>query len=94
MTSCVYGFTWLRDLYRFVFGFYVEDALKGEDEKGGSWEVSMRRRLVQIVARKEITKVKKGEGLSAKGDTAEQSSSKLMMLRLLPSTWHPDGKPL
>ncbi|EXJ87545.1 hypothetical protein A1O3_04505 [Capronia epimyces CBS 606.96] len=32
MTSCVYGFGWLKDLYRFVFGFYVEEALKG----GGS----------------------------------------------------------
>jgi len=31
MTSCVYGFGWLRDLYRYVFGFYVEDALKGEN---------------------------------------------------------------
>ena len=31
MTSCVYGFGWLRDLYRYVFGFYVEEALKGED---------------------------------------------------------------
>ena len=31
MTSCVYGFGWLRDLYRYVFGFYIEEALKGED---------------------------------------------------------------
>ena len=31
MTSCVYGFGWLRDLYRYVFGFYLEDALRGED---------------------------------------------------------------
>ncbi|EXJ61979.1 hypothetical protein A1O7_02411 [Cladophialophora yegresii CBS 114405] len=29
MTSCVYGFGWLRDLYRFVFGYYIEEALKG-----------------------------------------------------------------
>lgn len=38
MTSCVYGFGWLRDLYRFVFGFYVDEALKGEDtrEKGAA----------------------------------------------------------
>ena len=36
MTSCVYGFGWLRDLYRFVFGFYVEEALKGEE--GGDQE--------------------------------------------------------
>jgi hypothetical protein len=36
MTSCVYGFGWLRDLYRFVFGFYVEEALKGEESSGGS----------------------------------------------------------
>ena len=33
MVSCVYGFGWLRDLYRYVFGYYVEEALKGE---GGS----------------------------------------------------------
>ncbi|KIX07684.1 uncharacterized protein Z518_02338 [Rhinocladiella mackenziei CBS 650.93] len=31
MTSCVYGFGWLRDLYRHVFGYYVEEALKGSD---------------------------------------------------------------
>jgi len=30
MCDCVYGFGWLRDLYRFVFGFYVEEALNGE----------------------------------------------------------------
>ncbi|RMZ76034.1 hypothetical protein DV737_g5016, partial [Chaetothyriales sp. CBS 132003] len=39
MTSCVYGFGWLRDLYRYVFGFYVEEALKGDDgskKKGSS----------------------------------------------------------
>lgn len=35
MTSCVYGFGWLRDLYRFVFGYYVEEALKGSDSHGG-----------------------------------------------------------
>ena len=35
MTSCVYGFGWLRDLYRFVFGYYVEEALKGEGNGGG-----------------------------------------------------------
>ena len=35
MTSCVYGFGWLRDLYGFVFGFYVDEALKGESDKGG-----------------------------------------------------------
>ncbi|KIV95737.1 hypothetical protein, variant [Exophiala mesophila] len=29
MTDCVYGFGWLRDLYRFVFGYYIEEALKG-----------------------------------------------------------------
>ncbi|EHY57286.1 hypothetical protein ABEF92_006196 [Exophiala dermatitidis] len=28
MTSCVYGFGWLRDLYRYVFGYYAEEALK------------------------------------------------------------------
>ncbi len=32
MTSCVYGFGWLRDLYRHVFGFYVDEALQ---EGGG-----------------------------------------------------------
>lgn len=31
MTSCVYGFGWLRDLYRYVFGYYVEEALKAGD---------------------------------------------------------------
>lgn len=31
MTSCVYGFGWLRDLYRLVFGYYVEEALRGSD---------------------------------------------------------------
>jgi len=31
MTNCVYGFGWLRDLYRFVFGYYVEEALKAGD---------------------------------------------------------------
>ncbi|RMD39571.1 hypothetical protein DV735_g5558, partial [Chaetothyriales sp. CBS 134920] len=38
MTSCVYGFGWLRDLYRYVFGFYVEEALKGDEgsKKRGS----------------------------------------------------------
>ncbi|RMZ81881.1 hypothetical protein DV738_g1971, partial [Chaetothyriales sp. CBS 135597] len=39
MTSCVYGFGWLRDLYRYVFGFYVEEALKGDEgprKKGSS----------------------------------------------------------
>ncbi|KAK7898069.1 hypothetical protein LTR67_004701 [Exophiala xenobiotica] len=36
MTICVYGFGWLRDLYRHVFGFYVEEALKaGEAHAGG-----------------------------------------------------------
>ncbi len=35
MTSCVYGFGWLRDLYRFVFGYYVEEAVKGA-QPGGS----------------------------------------------------------
>ncbi|KAK5033053.1 hypothetical protein LTR13_007018 [Exophiala sideris] len=34
MTSCVYGFNWLRDLYRHVFGFYVEEALKAADSHG------------------------------------------------------------
>ena len=34
MTSCVYGFNWLRDLYRHVFGFYVEEALKASDSHG------------------------------------------------------------
>ncbi|EXJ83591.1 hypothetical protein A1O1_07214 [Capronia coronata CBS 617.96] len=29
MTSCVYGFGWLKDLYRFVFGFYAEEAFQG-----------------------------------------------------------------
>jgi hypothetical protein len=36
MTSCVYGFGWLRDLYRYVFGFYVDEALKGETESVGT----------------------------------------------------------
>lgn len=39
MTSCVYGFGWLKDLYRFVFGFYVEEALEahqGHASGGGS----------------------------------------------------------
>ncbi|KIY02406.1 uncharacterized protein Z520_02544 [Fonsecaea multimorphosa CBS 102226] len=39
MTSCVYGFGWLRDLYRFVFGYYIEEALKG----GGSHASAARR---------------------------------------------------
>lgn len=34
MTSCVYGFNWLRDLYRHVFGFYVEEALKASESHG------------------------------------------------------------
>lgn len=33
MADCVYGFGWLRDLYRFVFGFYVEEALKGPEAR-------------------------------------------------------------
>ncbi len=36
MVSCVYGFGWLRDLYRYVFGYYVEEALKGEGSKSDS----------------------------------------------------------
>jgi hypothetical protein len=35
MTSCVYGFNWLRDLYRFVFGYYIEEALKGSNSNAG-----------------------------------------------------------
>ncbi|KIW35006.1 uncharacterized protein PV07_01733 [Cladophialophora immunda] len=35
MTSCVYGFGWLRDLYRFVFGYYIEEALKGSNSHAG-----------------------------------------------------------
>ncbi len=35
MTNCVYGFGWLRDLFRFVFGYYVEEALKGSDSQAG-----------------------------------------------------------
>lgn len=35
MTSCVYGFGWLRDLYRYVFGFYIEEALKGANSQAG-----------------------------------------------------------
>ena len=35
MTMCVYGFGWLRDLYRYVFGYYVEEALKGEGSGNG-----------------------------------------------------------
>ncbi|KIW88107.1 uncharacterized protein Z519_11217 [Cladophialophora bantiana CBS 173.52] len=35
MTSCVYGFGWLRDLYRFVFGYYIEEALKGSSSHTG-----------------------------------------------------------
>lgn len=38
MTAAVYGFGWLRDLYRFVWGYYVEDALRpkgdGNEEVG------------------------------------------------------------
>ena len=30
MTDGGYGFGWLRDLYRLVWGFYVEEALKGD----------------------------------------------------------------
>ncbi|KAL6253176.1 hypothetical protein RBB50_000898 [Rhinocladiella similis] len=36
MTSCVYGFGWLRDLYRLVFGFYVEEALKAGEAHVGA----------------------------------------------------------
>ena len=36
MTSAVYGFGWLRDLYRFVFGYYIEEALKGANPQTGS----------------------------------------------------------
>ncbi|OAP64484.1 hypothetical protein AYL99_00456 [Fonsecaea erecta] len=36
MTDCVYGFNWLRDLYRFVFGYYVEEALKGSNSHAGA----------------------------------------------------------
>lgn len=36
MTNCVYGFGWLRDLYRYVFGYYVEEALKAGDTGHGS----------------------------------------------------------
>ncbi|KIW81275.1 hypothetical protein Z517_04300 [Fonsecaea pedrosoi CBS 271.37] len=35
MTSCVYGYGWLRDLYRFVFGYYIEEALKGSNSQAG-----------------------------------------------------------
>lgn len=40
MTDSVYGFGWLRDLYRFVFGYYIEEAIKGpsrqlQAEEGG-----------------------------------------------------------
>jgi hypothetical protein len=38
MTEGVYGFGWLRDLYRLVWGFYVEEALKGDGN--GAGEVS------------------------------------------------------
>ncbi|ETN42783.1 uncharacterized protein HMPREF1541_01941 [Cyphellophora europaea CBS 101466] len=31
MTEGVYGFGWLKDLYRFVWGFYVEEALKAAE---------------------------------------------------------------
>ena len=36
MTSCVYGFGWLRDLFRHVFGYYIEEALKGSDSHSGA----------------------------------------------------------
>ena len=36
MTSCVYGFGWLRDLYRHVFGYYIEEALRGGDSHSGA----------------------------------------------------------
>lgn len=36
MTSCVYGFGWLRDLYRYVFGYYVEEALQAGDASHAS----------------------------------------------------------
>lgn len=42
MTSCVYGFGWLRDLYRHVFGYYVEEALKGGESHGGGGRRSTR----------------------------------------------------
>lgn len=42
MTDGVYGFGWLRDLYRLVWGFYVEEALKGE-ESGEEKEADERR---------------------------------------------------
>jgi hypothetical protein len=42
MTASVYGFGWLRDLYRLVFGFYVEEALQGE-ESGAETEGDARR---------------------------------------------------
>lgn len=36
MISCVYGFGWLRDLYRYVFGYYVEEALQAGDASHAS----------------------------------------------------------
>jgi hypothetical protein len=33
MTAAVYGFGWLRDLYRFVWGFYVEEVLNARGEE-------------------------------------------------------------
>jgi hypothetical protein len=43
MTTCVYGFGWLRDLYRFVFGYYVDEALAGEDGQGSDGGKARRR---------------------------------------------------
>ena len=42
MTSCVYGFGWLRDLYRFVFGYYIEEALKGASSQTGGGRRAVR----------------------------------------------------